>query len=243
MTPTGRHPGAESARVAQDGYRESGRAPALRRAGPWLIADLGAPHDVLSWAVVGGGRRAAEAVAWREVRNADLPPAVDPERFLAEGLAGIGLPQAVGFLTSRALDAYVEVERGAEEAWARCVATVGLGNALRAGDPPGLGARLGTINVLCQLSSPLTESALIEALAIAAEARTAAVLEAGVPSRRSGLPATGTGTDCIAVAAPSASGGPLRYAGKHTALGHLVGAAVYEAVAAGAAAWKRENGP
>ena len=67
---------------------------------------------------------------------------------------------------------------------ARCVATVGLGNALCAGDPPVAGEPAGTINLLCHVSTPLSELALLEALALAAEARTLALLEARVPSSR-----------------------------------------------------------
>jgi adenosylcobinamide amidohydrolase len=104
---------------------------------------------------------------------------------------------------------------------------------------------VGTINLLVRVSAPLTEEALAETLALAAEARTLAVLEAGVRSLRSGLPATGTGTDCVVVAAPPAEPGgePLAYAGKHTAVGHLVGAVVEEAVRTGIEAWRRSNSP
>lgn len=214
--------------------------PAARREGRWLVVDLGGPHQVLSWAVVGGGRRTATEVVWREVRDDELRPPVDAEQLLREGLAGIGLPGAVGLLTSRSLDAYVEAERSGGGLRARCVATVGLGNAVRAGDPPGPTARIGTINLLCHLSEPLSDGALVEALSIAIEARTIAVLEGAVPSGRSGLAATGTGTDCAVMAAPPGRG--LRYAGKHTLAGHLVGAAVHDAVARGVAEWKRENG-
>lgn len=209
-------------------------APALD--GRWLVVRLPGPHAVLSWAIVNGGRRTASAVAWREVRDAELRPPVDPARFLAGALGAAGLGDAVGLLTSASLAHHAVAERSEAGVAGRCVATVGLGNALRAGDPPGPAARIGTINLLCQLSVPLGEPALVEALSIAAEARTLAVLEAGVPSRVSCGLATGTGTDCIVVAAPARPGG-ARYAGKHTALGHVIGASVHEAVARGAAAW------
>lgn len=206
-----------------------------------LVVRLGAPHAVLSWAIVNGGRRTATEVVWHEVRDDELRPPVDPVALLRERLAGAGVPGAVGLLTSRSLSARVVARRSVEGLTARCVATVGLGNALRAGDPPGPAARLGTVNVLCRLSAPLSEEALVEALAIAAEARTLAILEASIPSRRTGLPATGTGTDCIVIAAPEREDGRLRFAGKHTAAGHVIGAAVHAAVARGAAAWRAEG--
>ncbi len=215
------------------------QAPATALDGRWLVVRFPEPHAVLSWAIVNGGRRTATTVAWHEVRDAELRPPVDPARLLRERLAARGLDGAVGLLTSRALDRHVVEERSAAGIAARCVATVGLGNALRVGDPLGPAARIGTINVVCQLSHPLAEHGLVEALSIAAEARTLAVLEAGVRSRVSGAPATGTGTDCIVIAAPERTRGAA-YAGKHTAIGHAVGAAVHAAVARGAAAWLQQ---
>jgi adenosylcobinamide amidohydrolase len=50
-------------------------------------------------------------------------------------------------------------------------------------------------------------------------------------------PATGTGTDCIAVAAPA---GSCTYAGLHTDIGEAVGTAVYRATLAGARDWMDE---
>lgn len=213
-------------------------APALD--GRTLRVRLGAPHEVLSSAIVNGGRRSAAEVVWLEVRDEELRPPADATRLARDRLAALGAPGAVGLLTSRAVARHVVVERAAGGVAARCVATVGLGNALRAGDPPGPAARVGTINLLCQLSAPLSEEALVEAVAVAAQARTLAVLEAGVASRRSGLPATGTGTDCLVIAAP-AGRDPHPYAGLHTALGHVLGAAVHAAVARGAAEWLAEQ--
>lgn len=215
-------------------------SPALHVDPRWLVVRFPAPHAVLSWAIVHGGRRTATAVAWHAVRDEELRPPVRPEQLLAERLRDAGLAGAVGLLTSADLTRHTVAACAAGGVEARCVATVGLGNALRAGDPHGPDARIGTINVLCQLSVPLSDEALIEALALAAEARTLAVLEAQVPSRVSGAPATGTGTDCLVVAAPERPGG-ARYAGKHTAVGHAAGAAVHEAVARGVAAWLQEH--
>jgi adenosylcobinamide amidohydrolase len=116
----------------------------------------------------------------------------------------------------------------------------------------------GTINIVCALDCGLTDVALLEAMSVVAEARTTAVIEACVGSRRSGRHATGTGTDCIAVLAalprepgprepgPSEPGlseaarEPLAYAGKHTAVGHVLGAATLIATARALAAWKAE---
>ena len=51
---------------------------------PWLAADLGASHQVLSWCPYRPGLVLAERILWREVRNADLTEEFDAEAWLAE---------------------------------------------------------------------------------------------------------------------------------------------------------------
>lgn len=206
----------------------------------WLIARFAAWHTTASWAILGGGLGRARAVAWHQVRDAELPPGVDPVALLRERLAAIGSAGAVGLLTTRRLDRHVDVTVRSGGVTARCIATVGLGNALRAGDPPGP-ARPGTINLLCRLDAPMSPEAQLEALALAAEARALAVREADIPSTRTGRPASGTGTDCIVIAAPVGERAAA-YAGKHTEAGHAIGAAVHEATRRGAVIWQREHG-
>jgi len=215
----------------------------LVRSGRFLVAELGQRHRLLSFAIVGGGFVEAAKVAWCAVRDAELRPPVDPRAFLREQLAAADLAGAVGLMTGAALDGYVDETRAVAGLAVRCVATVGLDNALRAGDPAACTPpHAGTINILCCASVPVSDEARIEMLSLVAEARTMAVLEGGVRSRQSGDAATGTGTDCIVVGAPC--GAPaLQYAGKHTGLGHLVGAAVAAAVARGVRAWLAAHGP
>lgn len=78
----------------------------------------------------------------------------------------------------------------------------------------------------------------IKALSIATEERIAAVMEIGL-TLTSGI-ATGTGTDCIAIAAPPS---PQDYAGLHTKIGEAIGAAVYRATLLGAQQWKTDVKP
>jgi adenosylcobinamide kinase/adenosylcobinamide-phosphate guanylyltransferase len=113
-----------------------------------------------------------------------------------------------------------------------CFATVGLSNALAVGDPATYEENLGTINLILVINRPLTAAALVEAAAIATEAKVRALYTAGVKSTVSEALATGTGTDCVAIACPSEEPA-YRYCGKHTQLGTLLGQVAYEAITEG----------
>ena len=201
---------------------------------PWLEFDLGDDVQVLSWAVHRPGLVTARRILWREVRNADLPRDLDVHAWLTEELRNRDAEDAVTLLTSRSIATYTRTEARVGTAHVEAVATVGLSNAER------VGARMdrsnqnwGTINIAVLVSPGLTEAALIEAMSLAVEAKTAAILDAALR-----LPvglASGTGTDCIAVSAPS---GTLNYAGKHTETGEAIGQAVYSAVRDGAEQWR-----
>jgi adenosylcobinamide amidohydrolase len=226
--------------VLAERIADAATTPVWADGGRLLIVPFARPHATLSWAPLRGGRARARAVAWRQVSDDELAVGVDPERLLADSLARSGVADAVGLLTARDLSTFEDVRLSDGAHTVRCVATVGLGNALSAGDPPGRLHPVGTINLLCQLPVPLDEGALVEAVALCAEARTAAVLAGGVASRVSGRPATGTGTDCIVVAAPEGLC-EERYVGKHTRLGALIGQAVRDATAAGVARWQADQ--
>jgi adenosylcobinamide amidohydrolase len=226
-------------------HSRSPPAPELSECGKWLRVNFDIPHIVKSWAVLGGGTKEARAVIWRQVTDGELCLGIDPQTYLIEQIEAYygrdeASSQIVGFLTGARLAGHTEAFLDHSGIWARCIATVGLNNALRIGDPPSSAAPYpGTINILVQTSIPLTDPAAIEALSIVAEARTVAVLEGGIQSTAGFGLASGTGTDCIAVASPRKSDAPARpYAGKHTVLGHLIGASTYKAVATGVRDYK-----
>ncbi|WP_197028150.1 adenosylcobinamide amidohydrolase [Bosea sp. 117] len=209
---------------------------------PWLVARLPGPHRMVSWSLNRPGFVAAERVAWREVRDADLAPGVDPAAWFVAELAREGLADAVGMMTARDVGSFERRAAHAGAAGAECVVTLGLNNGERVGARlAGEKAFAGTVNILCRASVPLTDAALLEAASLVAQARTVAILEAG--HRRPGMvePVTGTGTDCIIMAAPA--GGPAEpYAGMHTAIGEAVGACVLGATRAALAEWIARRG-
>jgi adenosylcobinamide amidohydrolase len=187
---------------------------------------------VLSWAPFRPGFVTATSVIWREVKNADLPRDFDVESWFAREMQA--WPDAVGMLTSRDIGTYHLAGVTVDGITATCLATVGLSNAEAVGTRrPYHTADWGTINLCTAVDAALTETAQLEALSIAVQARTAAVMEAGLT-----LPtgtATGTGTDCAALACDP---GDTRYAGLHTAIGEAVGAATRRAITAAAADWQ-----
>ncbi|SIS70247.1 adenosylcobinamide hydrolase [Phaeovulum vinaykumarii] len=217
-------------------------AGALRLDRPWLDWDLGGAHRVLSFAPHRPGFVTATRLIWREVRNADLPPGRDVDAWLRGALQARGALDAVVMLTARDIACHDLLRVEVEGIAVTCLATVGLTNAESIGRRRVFATdAFGTINIGVRIEADLTAPAQIEALSIAAEARTAAVMAAGL-HLETGL-ATGTGTDCIAVAAQpgAAASGGLAHAGLHTALGEALGAAVHGAVARGVAAWQVEN--
>lgn len=180
---------------------------------------------------------------WREVRNADLGPEVDPLALLRDGLAAIDALDAVAMMTSRDIRRHFVARATVEGVTATCVATVGLGNGevvgqRRAGRP---GPPLGTINILVHVDRALTEAAMLEAQSVATQARTLAILEGNYRPDADHPPVTGTGTDCIVMACPT-GGAPTPYAGLHTAIGEAIGRVALEALRPGVRDWLNENG-
>ncbi|MDX5402060.1 MAG: adenosylcobinamide amidohydrolase [Rhodobacterales bacterium] len=208
---------------------------------PWLTLDLGRDMRVISWAPHRPGIVTARHILWREVRNADLTEDFDVFPWLAQECRQRGMQEAVAMLTSRKIATFSVATSKVDGVEAQAVATVGLSNAERAApvldQPRQLHSSYGTINVAVILHHAINDTGLIEAQSIASAARTAAVLESGAMAPSG--PATGTGTDCIAVAAPA---GQDAFCGLHTAQGKAIAAAVYAAVREGADQWIAETG-
>ncbi len=224
----------------------------IRLHAPWLEFDLGAPLQVLSWAPHGAGLQRASRILWRQVRNTDLPEGLDVGAWLHSELRARHALDCVCMLTSRDVTAHHVAQAQVDGVTATAVATVGLSNAEQVGhrvDRAGrdwnrdiaqeLRARLGTINIALRLDTGLSQTGLLEAQSIATQARTTAILGAGHMLPDGSGRATGTGTDCIAIAAPE---GVNDYAGLHTAIGEAIGRAVLEAVGAGAREWQATIG-
>ncbi len=207
---------------------------------PFLLWTLPQECRTLSWALEGGGLNSSSRICWIQVSPQDLTEDICPKEFLQESLQRCGAGDALGLMTSARIDHFARVSVTIGNTTAIAVVTVGLGNALRAGDPSREPRRLGTINCACWVNQSLSFEAMLEALVITAEAKTAAVMEAGVQSFISKKAATGTGTDCHVIACPDHKT-PQIYAGKHTDIGSAIGTAVMQAVEVGIKTWSFHN--
>jgi adenosylcobinamide amidohydrolase len=220
-----------------------GLRPVLRA--PWLLVDLGMTHQVAGWPVLGPTFGSARHLVWRQVRDADLPPGADPVTLLARLAEQDGIAADLGLLTAADVTRFAHAVQSSGELAVEVIATSGLGNGETviagpdaiAADAPT--ARVGTINLVARLPCPLSFASFLEAISIAAEARTAAVIGLNLRRQPTDPPMTGTGTDCIVIAAPHAGPGerPAEHCGLHTPQGRLLGRAVFQAVRAASLAW------
>ena len=204
----------------------------------FLVAGFARDHAILSWSLTRPGFTRARRVAWLHVRDAELSLERDPADLLEARMAAAGLEDVVHLMTSRDVRHHHVGRACVGNAVATCLATVGLGNAVRIGAPPHAHRGAGTINLLVHVDRPLSGAALVETISIAAQARTVAIVDLDWKPR--GEVVTGTGTDCIVVATPL--GSPTeQFAGLHTDVGVAVGRAVHAAVAAGGKLWIEEQ--
>jgi adenosylcobinamide amidohydrolase len=195
---------------------------------PVAVWRAGPGCRMIASGVVGGGIGERQ---W--VLNAQVAPAysrMDPAVHIAELAAGLGLAGAgVGLLTAASVTDVVE----REDEGVRVAATVGLRVPTWAAAASGTVdreitpiRRPGTINIIVSVPVALGDAAYVNAVITATEAKTQALLEAGIF-------ATGTASDAVCVAAPAA-GEPEDFAGPRSLWGARIARAVHASVHAGA---------
>lgn len=188
-----------------------------------LVWRFASPVRCLATTVLGGGLGER---SW--IVNAEVPldyAGDDPGAHAASIADGLGLRGAgVGFLTAARVG---DLASGAEGG-VTCDATVGITVPTWAAAPDGEWSRWqpGTINLVCWVPAPLSDAALANALVTITEAKTQALLEAGVPG-------TGTASDAVAACCPPGDGD--RYGGPRSVWGARLARVVHAAVAAGTA--------
>lgn len=207
------------------------------QAWPLLVWAPGPGYRMISTAVDGGGL--GERHWWfnAQVSREYFEP--DPAAHVRRIADGLGLAgPGVGMLTAadvRRLSAAVD---GRVDA----VATVGLGLPVpAAASVERIAAETaptgpGTINILVVLPVALDDAALVNLVVTVTEAKTQALVEAGVPG-------TGTSSDAVCIACPVGTNGslPEPYGGPRSVWGARAARATHAAVAAGTTGWLQRH--
>jgi adenosylcobinamide hydrolase len=211
-----------------------------------LVVDLGKPRRVLSSAPRLGG-----LVMARSILNHQVPdhfvcdseasregrrPWGDPIRYLGLVAETLSAPKpCVGLMTAVLMRQLIVLREQWEDLWVEGFFTVGVTNAVRAGEPTVEHRKnaAGTINIILVTNAALSASAMVTLVQVATESKTASLLAHNVPSHSGRPGATGTGTDAVVVA--SGGEGRLRYGGTHTKIGELVGRLVTRGIGQGLA--------
>ncbi|MFF2569673.1 adenosylcobinamide amidohydrolase [Streptomyces sp. NPDC058084] len=188
---------------------------------PLLVWAPGPGTRMVSSAVLGGG---IGERSW--VVNAQVPPGyarLDPVAHLRALAAGAGLDgPGVGLMTA----APVGERRCAADGGAQALVTAGIGVRGWAAAPEAQSVfppRPGTINIIVSLPVPLTDAALVNAVATATEAKVQALVELGAD-------ASGTPTDAVCVACPGpVDAGAEAFAGPRSVWGARLARAVHRA--------------
>jgi adenosylcobinamide amidohydrolase len=183
--------------------------------------------QVLSSAVLGGGRRHA-----RSIIHLQVPITYNcarPERDLRDaarrlGLAGpvIGLMTAVDLGRTHVLAGWVQGGVAV-----RALITVGLRNPSRPGEQGS--NRPGTINAIFLCEGRLRDAAALELALLLTEAKAAALIESGLRTPV-GNRASGTSTDAVAVLWRRVNNREIRHAGAATDLGVVAGRMMQTAI-------------
>jgi adenosylcobinamide hydrolase len=200
----------------------------LERTPEALHIDSEIPLTVVSSAVVGD--RLTET---RHIINMSVASEYnndEPAHDLQTMAQGLGITEPfVGLLTAARLsEAQVMIETvGATTVAA--VVTVGIRLPIASGVTEAAVLNgPGTINIILIADACLPHSARVNAIITATEAKTLALVEAGVRAPHGGL-ATGTGTDAIVIASTE-RGETHEYAGPIAPVGALMGRAVRRAM-------------
>jgi adenosylcobinamide hydrolase len=213
-----------------------------------LVIDLGGKRRVLSSAPQGGGLTVASYILNHQVEsnpitNRHTRSHGDPALALRRLAVRLGVKQGtVGLMTAVPMKQLVTARVSFGAVWVECFATVGVTNAVKAGEWPETDGRrsrvvaVGTINLMVVTNVGLSTAAMVGAVQVATESKTGVLRDHAVPSWTGLSGATGTGTDAVVIACRLRGAGPWHaYSGTHTMIGALIGQVVTRCVTRGLA--------
>jgi iron complex transport system ATP-binding protein len=208
-----------------------------------LIIDLQRLHRVISSAPRGGGISRARSILNQQVpanpsslkgpvMNRWRHPARDLGRLA--GRLKVRRP-VIGLMTAVPMTQLVVDREQTGRLWVECFCTVGVTNAVRAGErPPSDTGDAGTINIILVTNATLAMTALVGAVQVATESKTATLINNKVRSvARPASLATGTGTDAVVIASSLEGVHKMLYSGTHTEIGGMIGRLVSRCVQVG----------
>ncbi|MGH7413790.1 MAG: adenosylcobinamide amidohydrolase [Candidatus Rokuibacteriota bacterium] len=196
------------------------------------------PLRVLSSAVHHGGLAEARAIVNLHVRKND--PCADPSGMIETFARGAGAPAPwVGLLTGAHTERAVQAEEAAGGFHALAVVTVGLSNLVAAGRSPVATWAASTINTIVVVDADPGPAALVNAVITVTEVKGLALRDAGLPAV-DGMPASGTSTDAVAIAATGRRS-RARFGGPASEMGWVVARAVRVALDQAIAAWQERH--
>jgi iron complex transport system ATP-binding protein len=201
------------------------------------------PFKVFSSALVGAGFQWATHFVNRHVPKAYRCDHAYDEMKQYLRMNGFDIPRTIGMMTAVRLEDAAYVHMKEERFSLLTVVTAGVGNAVdisKAWEREMLAQGPGTINMMIFIDGHLTEAAYAQAMMTATEAKVKALFDEQIIDPETGTMATGTSTDCIAIAATQ-KGHYFEYAGTITSIGKLIGRSVYEATRQAIQNYKRRR--
>lgn len=188
--------------------------------------------DTVSSGVVNGGfSKSSHFINWKVPLDYQCG---DPMKQTEEQMENWGYPikHTVGLQTAANIHRASVQEVDGDHFKLVCCVTVGLGNRARAGVPRQVFSSYdcGTINIFLFINGHLSQSAMVNAIITATEAKAAALQELEIVDEN-GEYATGTTTDSVVLASTQVKEMPMHlYAGTATTIGNAVGILVYKAI-------------
>jgi len=199
-----------------------------------VFIQCGQTYQTISNAPYRGGPGSGDLfVNWKVPLDYDC---TDPVAMMREALVkwGYDPETAIGLQTAAHITHTSFAEETGDEFKLLVCASAGTGNSARAGlERETFSAYVpGTVNIMVLIDGRLTDSAMVNAIISATEAKSAAFADLDIRDRSYGCVATGTSTDAVLVAVSQSESyrHVHRYAGAATTIGNAIGRLVYAAV-------------
>jgi iron complex transport system ATP-binding protein len=202
------------------------------------------PFKVFSSALVGAGFQWATHFVNRHVPKDYRCDDACEEMKQYLRIHNFDIHRTIGMMTAVRLEDGVYIHMKEERFSLLTVVTAGVGNAVdisKAWEREMIVQEPGTINMMIFIDGHLTEAAYAQAMMTATEAKVKALFDEQIIDSETGTMATGTSTDCIAIAATQ-KGYYFEYAGTITSIGKVIGRSVYEATRQAIQKYKQKIG-